>query len=221
MARTCGAFVVLAALATPTDARAQVARDTLAVGERYFHDAAQHYLAEDVATARERVEAGLAREPHHPKLLALRRMLEEPGASPEPDSGRSGQDGAPQQQDDASGTSGQDGQQGEQEGPSSGDAGSSDSGQSQDEETPGQRDASDAQDGPSGERRDAQPNEASASERPARSSGSGQRAGDRPTEPMSRAQAERILRALEGQEKQLLREVQKQAPRPEAVEKDW
>jgi hypothetical protein len=38
---------------------------------------------------------------------------------------------------------------------------------------------------------------------------------------LSREQAERILQALEGQEKQLLREVQKREARPRRVEKDW
>ena len=38
---------------------------------------------------------------------------------------------------------------------------------------------------------------------------------------LSRAQAERILRALEGQEKKLLRQVQRRNERPLPVEKDW
>jgi hypothetical protein len=38
---------------------------------------------------------------------------------------------------------------------------------------------------------------------------------------LTRAQAERILRALQGQEKQLLREVQKRSGQAEPVEKDW
>jgi hypothetical protein len=38
---------------------------------------------------------------------------------------------------------------------------------------------------------------------------------------LTRAQAERILHALQGQEKQLLREVQKRSGQAESVEKDW
>lgn len=42
-----------------------------------------------------------------------------------------------------------------------------------------------------------------------------------PSEQLSRQQAERILQALENEEEQLLREVQKVKGRPRRVEKDW
>jgi hypothetical protein len=60
-------------------------------------------------------------------------------------------------------------------------------------------------------------------EAPARTAGGQAGSPGRPASngPLSRAQAERILQALQGQEKQLLREVQKRSARPTPVEKDW
>lgn len=60
-------------------------------------------------------------------------------------------------------------------------------------------------------------------EAPARTAGEQAGSPGRPASngPLSRAQAERILQALQGQEKQLLREVQKRSARPTPVEKDW
>jgi hypothetical protein len=43
----------------------------------------------------------------------------------------------------------------------------------------------------------------------------------RPPRSLSRAQAARLLRALENQEQKLLREVQGQTDEPQSVEKDW
>jgi hypothetical protein len=39
--------------------------------------------------------------------------------------------------------------------------------------------------------------------------------------PLSRAQAERLLRALEGQERQLLRQLRRRSSTSQTVEKDW
>jgi hypothetical protein len=45
--------------------------------------------------------------------------------------------------------------------------------------------------------------------------------GGHPVDTLSRAQAERFLRALEGQERRLLRQLRPQSTKRQTVEKDW
>lgn len=251
------------------------ARPGSAEAERVFHDAAQHFLADDVDAARQTVERGLADAPDHPKLLALRDVLDRPGPKAQPDSGRGGANGAPQQgerpNDGGAGASSgsesaKDGAQnasppssadrhggGQQDGtrPSGSPGGrSSASPPATDrpgapaESTPDERASGEAASGenasgddasnPSppddapddGSPRDATPNDGrqggdATQDGDAASDGASPDRGRRPSDRLSRSQAERILQALEGQEKQLLREVQKRSARPQSVEKDW
>ena len=193
----------------------------LRAGEPYFHEAAQYYLAEKRSQALQAIEDGLQTAPGHPKLLALRRKIEEASSAqqePNDQGPESDQQQGDSEQDSQNGTSGessddpsrQDGadpQTGEQ-GPPQGDPGRpGDQGEPQ-------------QPGDNG---DPRPGSADASETPPRDvppGGTG-RGGEEGRGTLSRAQAERILEALEGQEKQLLREVQKRDARPRRVEKDW
>lgn len=191
-------------------------------GDPYFHEAAQYYVAEQKQPALQAIEEGLAVAPNHPKLLALRsKIREQQSAQPQPsDQGAERDNPQSGQQDNPDGAESSQGQGEQQEGdtpqendgatpPTPGSAGE-----------PGEQDA-----GPS----DPPPTEGAGQqgEQPQQSEGGAAESGRRDgrtgeqTDRLSRAQAERILQALEGQEKQLLREVQQREARPRRVEKDW
>lgn len=193
-------------------------------GEPYFHEAAQHYVARQKQQALQAVESGLRVAPNHPKLLALKNKLEnQPSATPDQSQGESDEQGSQPQND---GSSQQDGQPQ----PGNEDASQTDS------PSPGP-DGESGQQGPLGQQGppgqpesdpdnargpDAQPRDDG--DRPSDRQNAGEGRGDlsdRRGERLSREQAERILQALEGQEKQLLREVQERDARPRRVEKDW
>jgi hypothetical protein len=195
-------------------------------GEPYFHEAAQYYLAEKRSQALQAIEDGLQAAPGHPKLLALRRKIEDASSAqqePNDQGPESDQQQGDSEQDSQSGTSGessddpsrQDGadpQTGEQ-GPPQGDPGRpGDQGEPQ---QPG--DDGDPRSG-SPDPRETPPRDVPPRDVPPGATGRG---GEDGRGTLSRAQAERILEALEGQEKQLLREVQKRDARPRRVEKDW
>lgn len=171
--------------------------------DAYFHEAAQHYIADDVSTARQVVERGLEVVPSDPRLLSLRKKLEEAGRSEGGDSSqeqsRSGQQGA---RSDNGGTDAQSGETSQEGGSRSGTSGQ-----------PGD---------PSRQQEESSPSVLSDGEGSEREAG-GQRGGANPggTTSLSRTQAERLLQALEGQEKKLLREVQARSSESRTVEKDW
>jgi len=199
-------------------------------GEPYFHEAAQFYVAKQKRQALRVISDGLDVAPNHPKLLALKNKLEnQPGARPDQNPGESDTEG-PESQENAEPQEGESGQeeegdapqQGNQQ-PSPGSAG--ESGQQGPPRPPEQNDNSGEQegDGQEGDGQQQRPGEDGEQSRDGQSGGnesSGTPSGES-TERLSREQAERILQALEGQEKQLLREVQKREARPRRVEKDW
>lgn len=177
-----------------------------ASAERYFHRAAQQYIAENVQEATRLVDEGLARHPNDPKLRALRKKLRQQqsesdandGDQQQGESNAQGQGESPQQQEQQQGQ--QRGDQGPRQRPSGQRGAQSprdDASQNEQGDPPSSQDAPSAAE---------QRPDASASRRP---------------QGLTRKQAARILRALEGQEKQLLREVQERASTKNDVEKDW
>lgn len=171
----------------------------------FFHEAAQQYVTGDVAAARQTVERGLEVAPSDPRLQALLETLK--------------------QQDEKGGRGGssQSGQQGQSSGE-----------QSEGEKAQGDRSSRSQRQGQSRSEegrpsdRSAQPagRDPSASARP-KGGSQKRRSGDRqgrrgqPANVLSRAQAERLLRALENQEKRLLREIRVRTGEERTVEKDW
>lgn len=191
-----GMGLLLVALGT-TPAVAQSSTDT------YFHEAAQHYINDDVSAARDVVEQGLEAAPSDPRLLALQKKLEQAGQS----------DGGDTSQEQA----------GSQDTPSNrkSSAGSS---EEETEQEDGNRSRSSRQ--PETSSRQQGENESQSAfsngaptDREARQQGSG--SSSRGAGALSRAQAERLLQALEGQEKKLLRELQTRSSEARSVEKDW
>lgn len=175
--------------------------------DAYFHEGAQAYVAGDKAAARRAVEQGLEVAPTDPRLIALRNKLRESGR--------------PEGQRDSSATaSGRRSQQNENASSSEATEGGEHPSPSEDQGTArsGPRDPASAETSRPGERQTSRrpPNEALRSERRRRDG------GGQPLDTLSRAQAERLLRALEGQERQLLRRLRaRSAEQRQQVEKDW
>lgn len=171
----------------------------------FFHEAARHYIGNDESAAREAVERGLEMAPSDPRLLALRKKLEE----------------------DVSSSGGSSRQQGDQ--------GSSSSQSPSGSENQGQASDRPQQD-PNGRASDAEQTTEASTQR-GQSMPSSPGSGDRNTQGtseegsmgprrdrdtgLSLGQAERLLRALEAQEKTLLREIQTRTGEEHTVEKDW
>lgn len=167
--------------------------------DAFFHDAAQRYVAGDTEAARRAVERGLEIAPSDPRLQALRRKLEQQDR-------RGG--GQPSRQGQSSQS---------QRNPSEGDDGQQEQSDASGEES--QSEANDAASSESSRPRGADPSSAGSG---AQGGQGDDRSGDRrSTRRLSRAQAARLLQALENQEQKLLREVQGQSQEPERVEKDW
>lgn len=170
-----------------------------------FHDAAQQYVAGDTEAARQAVEKGLLVAPSDPRLQALRKKLKQ--QEKQRGGGRSsGQESQNRQQDQQSGEEGAQ----EKEADKSG------------EKRRAQADAPSGQQSP----RQSDPQQSARSEQAgqnAQGGGARQRQGAerQQVDALSRAQAERLLQALENQEKKLLREVRTQAQKSTTVEKDW
>lgn len=214
MTRLLGLGCVAACLLLAPPATAQSTADA------YFHEAAQAYVDGAEATARRAVTQGLEAAPDDPRLIALREKLRE-GSRPD------------SQQDSSSTTSGR--RSGQQDGESSDEA--SEGGENpspSDTEGPtqsgpkasskgaesGSRPGSDAQ---RPDRSGAQRQGAGSAQRPSDTQPSSTRRGrgGQPVDTLSRAQAERFLRALEGQERRLLRQLRPRSAKQQRVEKDW
>ena len=171
--------------------------------DAFFHDAAQRYVDGDTEAARRAVERGLEVAPSDPRLQALRKKLEQ--QEKQRGGGRNSQQGQ-QSQRQRDPSRGKDGP----EEPSDAPEGTS---------KPQAEDASGSESPPS---EGADPSSAGSSEGEAQGPPGNERAGDRGSaQRLSRAQAARLLRALERQEQTLLREVQKPSREPRRVEKDW
>lgn len=172
--------------------------------DAFFHEAAQQYVAGDVTAARQTVERGLEVAPSDPRLLSLRKKLRQReggnGGGRSSQRGQQGQQRSEQPrgrrtQDNRQGTSKQDTRSRAEEGA-----------QSDRSFQRSKRDQSSGQTGEEATRRGEKRNRGN---------------GHRRTNALSRAQAERLLRALENQEKKLLREIRVRTGEEKTVEKDW
>lgn len=201
MMRLCWGIglVVLLGVVAPPAAVAQSEADA------YFHRAAQRYVAEDYAAAQRAVERGLEVAPSDPRLQALRKKLRQGGRSGGDTSDSTegaGTDESAESASDEGATEGEEGAESDEEGPS---GGAQDDGASA-PPVLGAQGRSSSQRG-----RDA----------PRRADTVGQGQGGTPVDTLSRAQAERLLQALQGKERQLLRRVQARSTESKPVEKDW
>lgn len=192
-----GILFLLCAVATP-EAVGQSTPDA------YFHRGAQAYVAGNTAAARRAVEQGLKVAPSDPQLVALREKLRQDGRS-EGGQDSSSSSSGPESQQDASSASDE---------ASSGEEEPSESG-TEEQAQPGAEDRSTGTSQASG-----QQSQRSA-EASVRADTMGRGGSGRPVDTLSRTQAERLLQALEGQERQLLRRHRTQEAKPRRVEKDW
>ena len=211
-----GSVVVGLLLAAPVAAQS--------TADSYFHEAARAYVDGDEAAARRVVAEGLEVAPDDPRLIALRNKLREGGR---PDGGRDSSSTASGQRSQQEANTDSDGASEGGEDPSASDTeGPTQSGP--------QAQSRGAGPGP-GARADAQRSDAPSdpSDGQRQGGGSAQRpsavppdptrrgTGGRPVDTLSRAQAERLLRALEGQERRLLRQLRPRTTERRRVEKDW
>ena len=169
--------------------------------DAFFHEAAQAYVAGNLENARRAVERGLEVDPSDSRLQALRKKLEQQ-QNRQGGGSSSRQGGQNQSQNQQSR-----GQQSRQQ--RSGEAGDQTRPRA---ESPTEPQPSSSA-GASGDRPDPSP------QNPEAEGGQGD-TGRRSTA-LSRAQAARLLRALERQEMKLLREVQARGQQSTTVEKDW
>lgn len=175
----------------------------------YFHEAAQQYVASDLQQALVTVNEGLRVAPDDPRLQALRRAIQQErqrsgsgsgGQQESPQGGQNTQNANPQSDEE---TQGPQGAREQNDRSADGQPNASSQGQ-------GAQDGSDA----------TNPQPPSSSSAGAAGSNAA-RDGEVRESGLSQAQAARILRALENQEKQLLRQVLKRERRPQRVLKEW
>jgi hypothetical protein len=214
MMRLLGLACVGGLLLVGPPAAAQSAADA------YFHEGAQAYVAGDKAAARRAVMQGLEVAPSDPRLIALREKLRESGPPEERADSASTASNRPSRQNtnrssDTASEGGENPSQSRDEGPSR--AGP------QDESTgeasgPGRRSAREGS-----EQRGRRDGEGATGQRPPEARDDPARPGEGGRRPgtLSRAQAERLLRALEGQERRLLRQLRPRSTKRRTVEKDW
>lgn len=173
--------------------------------DAYFHEAAQHFVKGATAEALETVKQGLQVDPSDPRLRALRERIEQKeNASGEGSASQTGRQAG--EQENRTQTANQ-------------------SGDPTDEQRadPG----SDSEENTGGNNRMQQPpdlEETRAEERNQEGSPLDERPmsrRNRPENVLSRAQANRMLEALEVQEKKLLRELRVSSVEDKTVEKDW
>ncbi|MEM1043463.1 MAG: hypothetical protein AAGI91_12645 [Bacteroidota bacterium] len=185
----------------------------------YYHTAAQLYIGEQNAGAEAAAEAGLALDPADAKLQALLEKIRERqqeqgggGDEQEAENADEQQPGEGAQQSDAEAETGEDPQnESEQEGEQQQPGDEQESGEQplppEDQPAPDEREADAGSEG-----------EVEAD--PQAGDGTGTPFEVKPGE-MSREEAERILRAIQTDELELLRDVQRRRARPRYVEKDW
>ena len=177
----------------------------------YYHTAARAYIGGENAEAERAAEAGLALDPTDVRLRALLDKIRE--RNPEGQGGEQEQQEA-DQQSTGEGNQQRDAREGEQQEDAEGEPrNQQEEQQGQQPEEPSEQEPQDGQQGDVG----------AAGDQPANPQGGGEQLGEFEVEPgqMSRAEAERILRAIESDELELLREVQRRRARPRYVEKDW
>jgi hypothetical protein len=167
--------------------------------ETAFHGGAQVYVDGRLQEAEEVVADGLASHPGDPKLLALKALIDEEKERRQQSGEGTSQE---QQQEENREQQPQPNQSGQEE-------------QSEQQES-GEGQQQDQQEGQSEQQPEDPDEQRQAEEREQQSVEAGQ-----DPDQLSRAQAVRILQALQNEEEQLLREVQKIKGRPRRVEKDW
>jgi len=170
----------------------------------YFHEAAQAYVSNDLPAARRAVRAGLDADPSNERLLALRSKLR--------------QERAPQERSDSTSTNDGDGK----EGSKAGDGGGSEEGEGSgtgNKRDPQRKESGDPDSTATESGRGGGDGALPRSRRPTDSMRPG--SGGRPVDTLSRRQAERLLQALGGQERRLLRQLQRRSSAHRTVEKDW
>ncbi|MDT0632401.1 hypothetical protein RQM47_01080 [Rubrivirga sp. S365] len=177
-----------------------------------YHEGAQAFIEGDVAAASAAVRAGLQAAPGDEKLQKLRDLIEQ--EQEEQDQRRGGQQDQDAENEDSEGQrddEGQSGGEGQQQPP-------------EDDEGGAERDQTDTQTPPPGGGGE-EPDDQEGQQSPGRSVGEGgpTPAGDGavPEGQMSRAQAERILDAVGGDERLLLRELRRSEARARRTDKDW
>lgn len=174
--------------------------------DAFFHEGAQQYVAGNRAAAQRAVEEGLSVAPGDPRLEALRQKLEQEG-QPQNQADSASANNQEQSQQNANSSSSEASEEGQDDPSRSQQEGNAQSGareqSSAESSQPGQQSPSAASSGGASE----------STPRP--------RDGGTPVDTLSRAQAERLLRALEGQERQLLRRLQTRSADRRSVEKDW
>ena len=211
--RVAPTLAVLLLLAAPV--AAQTAED-------HYHDAARLYIAEDNAAAEAAALEGLALDPDDAKLRALLDKIRERNEqqSPQQQSG----DGDPDEQQDADeqqqgyGSTPQD--EGDTGPEQQSDEGTPDDQQPGGDQAPNNQQPEEPAE-PEGEREGAAGAEGEQADGEAQPGGGAASPYDLKPSSMSRAEAERVLRALQADEVELLREVQRRRTRPRYVEKDW
>ena len=204
------ALAILLLLGLPQAAAGQSTADA------YFHRAAQQYVDGNRAAARRTVERGLAEAPDDPRLQALREKLQQKGPSSAEQEGQQSSRQGPQGEGQTNAS------RGGQRNPQANQEEMRDRGGEQQREGEGRRSESGSdqqsasEQGASGQGREGE-RRAEASERDDPSGAARPGREGR----LSRAQAERLLRALSVQERTLLREIRRQRSAEQRVEKDW
>lgn len=190
--RTLATIVVILSCVATTSAQSP---------DEAFHDGAHLFVDGDLGQALAVIDGGLAVAPGHAKLEALKKLIEE---EQEQQSGATGsQDQQEQKEEEQEGES-------EQQNPSEGNQ------QEDSQEEQGQEQEQSSENG-TPPQSDSEQQDAPSESEPRQSN----TAGQDNSEELSRAQALRILQALQHEEEQLLREVQKVKGKARRVEKDW
>ncbi len=184
----------------------------------YFHEAAQQYVEGNDAAAKRVVREGLRKAPSDPRLVALRKKLEQNDRPKNQQDDSSSSKQSQRHSNQSSNTASQE----EGEASQSNDQGPSQSGQDEQSGTSsmsGQQSAEN--DAPEREAGKSDPSGDASSPTGSTTEQNDRRGEGSPTDTLSREQAERLLQALEGQERRLLRELQTRSATQTSVEKDW
>lgn len=185
--------LVVGALLSVTSVSAQTA-------DAVFHSGAQIYVGGQLQEAGDIIDEGLQLHPDDAKLLALKDLIEKE-KDRQQQSGEGNSEERQQQQNEQQQP--QRNQSGQEE-PSEQESGEGEQEEEQDQQGQSERQQQESEDQQQAEDREQQ----------------SVQTGQNPDQ-LSRAQAIRILQALQNEEEQLLREVQKIKGRPRRVEKDW
>jgi hypothetical protein len=176
----------------------------------YYHTAAQAYIGGQNAEAEQAAVAGLNIDPTDAKLQALLEKIRE--RNPDDSGGEQEQENADEQQD-GEGEQQENAESGEQD-PEAEQEGQEEQPESEQQQPEEPSEPQDQQQGDAG---------AEGEQPPQTLEGGGTQSTPFEVKPgeMSQTEAERILRAIESDELELLRDVQRRRARPRYVEKDW